>query len=125
MEKTFHAPADLADALIREGLAVAYDPPTIDVGGSTMLSLGDAATAIVVVLGTSADLVALTGIRAPMELLAARIASWRATLADSRRYGLFASGPKGQIRLELDNRPDPRVIAKLLEAVYGGEDHHR
>lgn len=70
-------------------------------------------------LGTTADLVAITGVRAPLAAVAARIAAWRrAQPGVEHKYGLLAVGPSGQMRLELDTEPDLDAVAELLSQVY-------
>lgn len=122
MDATFHLPADLAEELVAEGLANRYEPPLVKVGGATMLSVGDVAAPTLIMLSVGADIVAVTGIRAPLAVIAERISQWTQRAGKSgRKYALLAIGPRGQLRLDLDDPPDSAAITALLDQIY--EDH--
>lgn len=120
MRTTLHLPQELADELVSAGLAEQYEPPPVKVGGATMLDLGGAAVAALIVLGHGADVIAVTGVRPPLHVIGDMICKWRQRRSESdRRYALLAIGPNGQLRYELDERPDVEAVTALLTTVYG------
>lgn len=116
-EPTFHLPPDLAQELIVDGLAQPVSTPRVDVAGSAMLSLGDAAATALVVLSTGADVVAVTGIRPPLQYIAEKLLRWRSKQLD-RHFALLAIGPRGQLRLDVDTKPDTEAVIRLLETLW-------
>lgn len=118
MKTTLHLPQELADELVSNGLAELYEPPAVKVGGATMLDLSGAAASALIVLGHGADVIAVTGVRPPLRVVAETLCRWRRRLGGNRRYALLAVGPNGQLRYELDERPDIDAVTSLLQTVY-------
>lgn len=112
----------MADDLVAAGLGTHYKPPPVEIGGAAMLDLGQAAAVTLLVLGHTADLVAVTGIRPPLLTVSRRIATWiNGNQDEGRKYSMMAFGPNGKLKLDLDEKPDPQAVVSLLETVYGKE----
>jgi len=119
-QPTFHVPKDLADTLVAEGLAEVYVPPPKALGGGSMVCLSSVFAAALIFLDVAGDVVTLTGVKPPLQAMAARILTWGTSSSNEkgRSSKILAIGPKGQFSLDLDGRPDLAAVTAVLEQLY-------